>query len=174
MKESIFAGGCFWCMEPVFDAIPGVTETVVGYSGGKEEDPSYDDVASGKTGHAEAVLVRYDPSKVQYEKLLDEFWKNIDPTQSDGQFADRGRQYRTGIFYFDDEQRKLAEESKKKLQESGKFSKLIVTEISPATEFYRAEAYHQEYYKSNAVRYKLYKEGSGRAGFIRKMWGEEK
>ena len=168
-----FAGGCFWCMQPPYDNTPGVVETIVGYDGGTAKNPTYEEVSTGTTGHAEAVQVIYDPSKVTYEKLLEVFWHNIDPTQANGQFADRGPQYRTAIFYQNDEQKKLAEESKTSMEKSGKFHSKIVTEISPATEFYRAEDDHQSYYKKNSVHYKLYKVGSGRAGFIEKTWETE-
>jgi len=168
-----FAGGCFWCMQPPFDSAVGVEKTVVGYAGGKEKDPTYELVASGKTGYAEAVQVYYDSAKVTYQQLLDIFWRNIDPTQADGQFADRGPQYRTGIFFQNEEQRVLAEKSKAALQASSKFGRPIATEISPATEFYAAEEYHQEYYKKNENHYRLYKVGSGRAGFIERTWKSE-
>lgn len=168
-----FAGGCFWCMEPPFDNIPGVVETIVGYTGGQTENPTYEQISRGDTGHAEAVQVRYDPSKVTYQQLLDVFWRNIDPTQADGQFADRGPQYRTAIFVHNDEQRALAEASKRALQDSQKFDRPIVTSIEPAGDFYRAEEYHQDYYRKNSSHYELYKVGSGRAGFIERTWGEK-
>ena len=168
-----FAGGCFWCMEPPFEKLAGVISVTSGYTGGTKENPTYEEVSSGKTGHAEAIQVVYDPSKVSYEKLLETFWHNVDPTQPDGQFTDHGRQYRTAIFYHDEEQKRLAEASKQQLERSGKFNKPIVTEIVPATIFYRAEEYHQDYYKKNSVHYKLYRLGSGREGFVRKVWGQE-
>ena len=170
-KVATFAGGCFWCMEPPFEKLEGVVSVASGYSGGPEINPTYEQVASGRTGHAEAVEILYDPEKIRYEKLLEVFWMNIDPTQENGQFADRGRQYRTVIFYHDDEQKMKAEESKKSLGDSGKFSSPIVTDIEPFTSFYRAEDYHQDYYKKNPTHYKMYKKGSGREGFIERTWG---
>jgi methionine-S-sulfoxide reductase len=173
LAEATFAGGCFWCMEGPFDQLPGVKDTIVGYTGGAVADPSYEQVNSGTTGHTESVLVVYNPKEVSYEKLLETFWKNIDPTQVDGQFADRGSQYRTAIFFHNEEQKKLAEASKEKLASSGKFKKPIATTIEPASTFYRAEEYHQDYYKKNSIRYKLYRVGSGRADYIKRTWGEE-
>ncbi len=172
LAVATFAGGCFWCMQPPFDSAPGVVETIVGYTGGEEPNPSYELISTGRTKYAEAVQVRFDPSQTTYEQLLEVFWKNIDPTQGDGQFADRGPQYRTAIFFHNDEQKKLAEASKKDLQLAAKFAGSIVTQIVPATEFYRAEEYHQDYYKKNETHYNLYKVGSGRAGFIEKTWGK--
>jgi len=170
--EATFAGGCFWCMEPPFDSLSGVVETVVGYSGGKEKNPTYEQVWQGRTGHAEAIRVVYDPTKIDYETLLETFWINIDPTQEDGQFADRGRHYRTAIFYHDDSQKEKALLSKKKLEESGKFKKPIVTSVEKFVSFYRAEEYHQNYYEKNPIHYGNYKIGSGRAGFIERTWGK--
>lgn len=170
-KVATVAGGCFWCMEPPFERLEGVVEVTSGYSGGVEINPTYDEVASGRTSHAEAVEIVYDPEKISYEKILEVFWMNIDPTQADGQFADRGKQYRTAIFYHDDEQKMIAEDSKKKLEESGKFDKPIVTIIEPFKSFYKAENYHQDYYKKNSMHYKMYRKGSGREGFIEKTWG---
>jgi peptide methionine sulfoxide reductase msrA/msrB len=172
LKEAIFGGGCFWCMQPPYDKLKGVKKTYVGYSGGHTENPTYEEVASRTTGHVESVLVVYDPREVSYTELLNTFWKNIDPTQEDGQFADKGSEYRTVIFYGNEEEKKLAEESKKTLGDSGKFKKPIATAIEPASVFYRAEENHQEYYKKNAVHYKLYKMGSGREAFIKSQWGE--
>ncbi len=169
LKTAIFAGGCFWCMQPPFDQTEGVVKTRVGYAGGKTSNPSYEEVSSGASGHAEVIEVAYDPSKVDYEKLLDVFWKNIDPTTVDQQFADRGSQYRTAIFYLDDEQKKLAQASKEKIVNSGWYDRPIVTSIEPAGDFFPAEDYHQQYYKKNKVHYEMYKEGSGRAGYIRAM-----
>ncbi len=174
LSVATFAGGCFWCMQPPFDSTTGVEKTLVGYAGGKEPNPTYDLVSSGRTGYAEAVQVYFDAAKVSYEQLLEIFWRNIDPTQPEGQFADRGPQYRTAIFYQNEEQKKRAENSKAALQASSKFGRPIVTEISPATEFYAAEEYHQDYYKKNETHYKLYRAGSGRAGFIERTWGSEK
>ncbi len=173
LKRAIFAGGCFWCMQPPFDQTEGVVSTRVGYAGGTKKDPTYEEVSSGTTGHAEVIEAAYDPSKVSYEKLLDTFWKNIDPTTKNQQFADRGPQYRTAIFYLDEEQKQLALESKKKIEESGMYDRPIVTEISHAGEFYPAEDYHQKYYKKSKVHYELYKEGSGRVSYLRKMWGKQ-
>ena len=171
-REATFAGGCFWCMQPPFDSLTGVVETVVGYSGGKEENPTYEQVWQGRTGHAEAIRVVYDPEKIGYGTLLETFWINIDPTQEDGQFADRGRHYRTAIFYHDDSQKEEALLSKKKLEESGKFKKPIVTSVEKFVSFYRAEEYHQKYYEKNPIHYGNYKRGSGREGFIKRTWGE--
>ena len=170
--EATFAGGCFWCMQPPFDSLTGVVETVVGYSGGKEENPTYEQVWQGRTGHAEAIRVVYDPEKIGYGTLLETFWINIDPTQEDGQFADRGRHYRTAIFYHDDSQKEEALLSKKKLEESGKFKKPIATSVEKFVSFYRAEEYHQKYYEKKPIHYGNYKRGSGREGFIKRTWGE--
>jgi methionine-S-sulfoxide reductase len=172
-ERAAFAGGCFWCMEPPFDKIDGVISTTPGYTGGTEKNPTYEQVSSGKTGHLEAIEVTYDPSRVSYSQLLDVFWKNIDPTQKNGQFVDIGTQYRTAIFYHNEEQRRLALESRNRLQESRKFGKPIVTEIRPAMEFYAAEDYHQDYYMKNPIRYKYYRRGSGRDGFLEEIWGKK-
>lgn len=174
VHKATFAGGCFWCVEADFEKLPGVVEVISGYAGGDEEDPTYREVASGATGHVEAIEVRYDPSEVSYEELLDIFWRHIDPTDDGGQFVDRGRQYRTVIFYHDEEQRRLAEKSKRALGRSGKFQKPIVTEIVAFKNFYEAEEYHQDYYKKAPVRYKTYRTGSGRDRFIENVWGAEK
>ena len=173
LEKATFAGGCFWCMEPPFDKLDGVISTTSGYCGGKEKNPTYKQVSAGETGHAEAVEIWYDPSRISYAELLDVFWRNIDPTQKDGQFADTGAQYRTAIFYHNEEQRRLAETSKKELGNSDRFSKEIVTEIVPATPFYRAEEYHQDYYKKNPLRYKLYRYGSGRDDYLVRKWGKK-
>lgn len=172
LRRATFAGGCFWCMQPPYDKIKGVVATRVGYTGGHKKHPTYEEVCSGATGHAEAVEITYDPSQTSYRELLGVFWRNIDPTARDRQFADRGTQYRTAIFYHGDEQKRLAEESREALERSGKFPHPIVTEIVPASEFYPAEEYHQAYYVKNPVRYGLYKVGSGRESFIRNMWGD--
>ncbi len=172
-KKAAFAGGCFWCMQGPFDRLGGVIDTDVGYTGGEIENPKYEEVASGRTKHAEAIIVTYDPDKIGYEQLLDVFWMNIDPTDDGGQFADRGYQYRTAIFYHNEEQKALAEASKGRLEKSGKFKKPIVTNIEPANEFYRGEEYHQEYYKKNPIKYKLYKYGSGRGPYLEQKWGKE-
>ena len=173
LEKATFAGGCFWCMQPPFDKLDGVISTTVGYCGGKEENPTYKQVSAGNTGHAEAVEIVYDPSRISYVELLNVFWMNIDPTQENGQFADTGAQYRTAIFYHDEEQKRLAEVSKKELKNTGKFSKKIVTEIVPATPFYRAEEYHQDYYKKNPLRYKIYRYGSGRDDYLARKWGKK-
>jgi len=169
-KTAIFAGGCFWCMEPPFKLIDGVLEVTAGYTGGHVDNPAYEQVTSGNTGHYEAVRVVYDPERVGYENLLDVFWRQIDPTDDGGQFADRGTQYATAIFYSDDEQRKAAEESKARLNESAVFSNPVVTAILPAVPFYPAEEYHQDYSGKNAQHYLRYKIGSGRAGFLENTW----
>lgn len=169
--KAILAGGCFWCMEGPFEALEGVKSVVSGYTGGKEENPTYEQVSAGGTGHAEAIEIVFDPTKVSYEKILEVFWMQIDPTQADGQFVDKGKQYRSGIYYRDEEQKKIALESKKKLQESGRFGdKNIVTEIEKAEKFYPAEDYHQDYYKTHPGRYKSYRSHSGRDQFIEKVW----
>lgn len=171
--KAVFAGGCFWCMEGPFEALPGVLTVSSGYSGGQEANPTYEQVSSGATGHAESVQVVYDPSKVTYEQLLEVFWHNVDPTQAGGQFCDRGRQYRTAIFTADESQRSAAEESKRRLEASGKLSGRIVTEIVPAGRFYPAEEYHQDFYKKNPVRYQGYRRGCGRDARLRELWGAE-
>ncbi|MGD2185561.1 MAG: peptide-methionine (S)-S-oxide reductase MsrA [Desulfobacterales bacterium] len=173
LKTATFAGGCFWCVESDFEKVDGVVEAISGYAGGHQKDPTYKDVSAGGTGHAEAVEVRYDPEKITYRELLDVFWRHVDPTDAGGQFVDRGSQYRTAIFYHDEEQKRIAEESKSELDKSGRFSKPIVTEIVPLSKFYTAEDYHQDYYKKNALRYKFYRFGSGRDQFINKTWGAE-
>ena len=165
-----FAGGCFWCMEPPFEILDGVDEVIAGYSGGDTENPSYEEVLSGKTGHYEAVQIRYDPESITYEELLEVYWRQIDPTDSGGQFADRGSQYRTAIFYHDQKQKELAEKSKLQLEKSGKHDKPIVTEILPYKEFYVAEDYHQNYYQKNPVRYKAYRQNSGRENYLKEKW----
>jgi len=167
-----FAGGCFWCMQPVFDQMPGVLHTQVGYTGGLSKNPTYEQVSTGKTGHAEAIEIQYDPEKITYKALLTAFWHSIDPTTRDQQFADRGTQYRTVIYYHSDAQKKEALASKAQLQATGKFDKPIVTTIESAKPFYPAEGYHQCYYKSNPLHYEAYKIGSGRAGYIKRMWGK--
>ena len=168
----IFAGGCFWCMEGPFDVIDGVLSTTSGYTGGTKKDPIYKEVSSGSTGHAEAVEILYNPEKVSIEKLLDVFWHNIDPTVKDQQFCDHGTQYRTGIFYLDDAQRKAAELSKAALEKSKPFKAPVVTEITAATQFYPAEDYHQDYYIKNPVRYKFYRGGCGRDARLKELWGD--
>jgi peptide-methionine (S)-S-oxide reductase len=169
--KATFAGGCFWCVEEAFDKVPGVRATVSGYMGGKTRNPTYQSISTGTTGHAEVVQVEYDPAKVSYAQLLEVFWRNIDPTQRDGQFCDHGSQYRSAIFFHDEEQRKLAEASRAALAKNKPFKGEIVTEITRATEFYPAEDYHQNYYQTNPVRYKFYKNGCGREARLRELWG---
>ncbi len=166
-----FAGGCFWCMEPPYDALPGVISTTSGYMGGTKKNPSYEEVSLGTTGHAEVVQVLYDPKKVSYEKLLDVFWKNVDPTVRDRQFCDIGSQYRTAIFYHTDEQKRLAEASKKVLAKTKPFREDIVTPVVPGGEFWPAEDYHQDFYVKNPVRYKFYRTGCGRDARLKQLWG---
>lgn len=167
-----FAGGCFWCVESAFEGIDGVISVVSGYTGGHSQNPTYDEVSSGTTGHAEAVQITYDPKKVTYEKLLDVFWRQIDPTDKGGQFVDRGSQYRSEIFYHTDEQKRLAEDSRSALQRSGRYDKPVITPITKATRFFPAEDYHQDYYKKNPVRYKFYRHNSGRDQYLQKVWGK--
>ena len=169
-EKATFAGGCFWCMQPPYDDLPGVISTTVGYIGGDSKNPTYEEVCSGKSGHAEAIQIVFNPKKTSYEELLKAFWQNIDPTNAYGQFADVGSQYRTAIFYYNDKQKELALKSKKELEESGKYDKSIVTEIVEASKYYPAEEYHQEFYKKNPLRYNSYKIGSGRAGYLKEKW----
>jgi peptide methionine sulfoxide reductase msrA/msrB len=173
LKTATFAGGCFWCVESDFEKVDGVVEAISGYTGGSTPDPTYKEVSAGGTGHAEAVQVRYDPAKITYEELLDVFWRHVDPTDAGGQFVDRGSQYRSAIFYHDEEQKRIAEKSKEALEKSGRFSQPIVTEIVPLGEFYTAEEYHQDYYDKNPLRYKFYRLGSGRDQFLKRTWGDE-
>ena len=168
-EKATFAGGCFWCMQHPFDELTGVLSTAVGYTGGHKKSPTYEEVCSGKAEHAEAIEILYDPSQVTYSQLLDVFWRNIDPTTLNKQFADVGTQYRTAIFYHNEEQKRLAEASKEVLEKSDKHDKSIVTIITPASTFYKAEEYHQKYYEKCPVRYKLYKSGSGRNQYLEKM-----
>ena len=170
---AIFAGGCFWCMEPPFDALPGVISTTSGYTSGHTVDPTYQSTSSGKTGHTEAVKIVYDPSKVSYEKLLHVFWRNHDPLTANAQFCDRGSQYRAGIYFGSEEERKLAEASKAELEKSGRFKSKITTEIVAQTAFYNAEDYHQDYYQKNPIRYKIYRSGCGRDRRLNELWGAE-
>jgi peptide methionine sulfoxide reductase msrA/msrB len=170
-NTATFAGGCFWCTEADFEKVEGVVEVTSGYTGGHKENPTYDQVSAGGTGHVEAVEVVFDPQKVSYKDLLDIFWRHVDPTDPGGQFVDRGSQYRTAIFYHNDEQRRLAEKSKEELGKSQRFEKPIVTEIVKFTKFYRAEDYHQDYYKNHSIRYKYYRYASGRDQFLKKVWG---
>jgi peptide methionine sulfoxide reductase msrA/msrB len=174
VKVATFAGGCFWCTEADFEKAPGVVKVISGYAGGQKKNPTYEEVSSGTTGHVEAVQVYYDPAKVTYQQLLDYFWRHIDPTDGGGQFVDRGAQYRSVIFYQDEEQMRLAEKSKEALNHSGRFKKPVVTDIVKFTNFYPAEEYHQDYYKKNPLRYRYYRHGSGRDQFLTKVWGNEK
>jgi peptide methionine sulfoxide reductase msrA/msrB len=169
-EKATFAGGCFWCMEPPYKKLKGVKEVISGYTGGRKVNPTYEEVSSGSTGHLESIEVVYDPAVVSYEKLLDVFWKNIDPTDAGGQFVDRGGQYHSAIFYHTEDQKKAAEASKQRLARSGVFSQPIVTEILPAVTFYKAEEYHQDYYTKNPVRYKSYRFNSGRDQLLEKRW----
>jgi methionine-S-sulfoxide reductase len=171
-KTAIFAGGCFWCMQPPYDKTKGVTKTIVGYSGGDEVNPTYDQVSNKKTGHREVIQVTYDPAQISYSELVEIFWRNINPTQADGQFADIGLPYQSAIFYQNEEEKKIVEGSKEKLAQSGKFQKPIVTPILPEKPFYPAEDYHQKYSQKNEADYKRYYVGSGRAGFLQKTWGK--
>ncbi len=171
LEKATFAGGCFWCMQPFFDNTKGVKKTTVGYTGGHMINPSYEEVSSGTTGHAEAIQIEFDPKEVSYEKLLDIYWRNIDPTQVNGQFADQGTQYRTAIFYHSDEQKRIAEQSKKDLRTSGRFDRPIVTQIVPASAFYPAEEYHQKYYLKSTGQYNMYHDNSGRPEYLEKTWG---
>jgi peptide methionine sulfoxide reductase msrA/msrB len=170
LQTATLAGGCFWCVESDFEKVPGVVEVISGYAGGRGENPTYENYA--EKGYVEAVQVIYDPAKVTYQKLLDYFWRHIDPTDAGGQFVDRGPQYRSAIFYHDTEQQNLAEASKRALEKSGRFNKPIVTEIVPFTNFFRAEDYHQDYYKTHALKYKYYRWNSGRDQFLEKVWGK--
>ncbi len=171
-EKATFAGGCFWCMVKPFDSYDGIHAVVSGYTGGELENPTYEQVCTNATGHKEAVQITFDPSVFPYEQLVQMFWTQIDPTDPGGQFYDRGSSYETAIFYHSDTQKEIAEESKKALELSGKFSKPIVTSILEAKPFYPAEQYHQDYYKKNPTHYERYQVGSGRAGFKQKMWGE--
>jgi peptide-methionine (S)-S-oxide reductase len=168
-----FAGGCFWCMEPPYDKLPGVTATISGYMGGRTLNPTYQDVSAGTTGHAEVVQVVYDPKKVSYEKLLEVFWVNIDPTVKDRQFCDSGTQYRTAIYFHNEEQRKAAEASKAAVEKAKPFKEPIVTPLEMAGPFYPAEDYHQDYYTKNPVRYQFYRNGCGRDARLKSLWGDK-
>ena len=170
-KIATFAGGCFWCMEPPFDKVEGVLSTTSGYTGGHKVKPTYEEVSSGTTGHAESLQVVYDPSKVSYEKLLEVFWHNIDPEAKDRQFCDVGQQYRSAIFYHDEDQKQKALASKKELEASGRLKSPIATQIVPATTFYPAEEYHQDYYLKNPIRYKFYRFNCGRDQRLKEIWG---
>ena len=169
-RTAVFAGGCFWCIQPAFDKAKGVIKTVVGYCGGSEPNPTYELVSSEKTGYRESIQITYDPAKISYDQLLEIYWRQIDPTQADGQFTDIGPSYRAAIFYGNDNEKRVAETSKEKLARSGKFNKPIVTEILPAMKFYPAEAYHQKYYQQNPEHFEAFEEGSGRVSFKKKAW----
>jgi peptide-methionine (S)-S-oxide reductase len=169
-ETATFAGGCFWCMEPPFDKLEGVISTTSGYTGGHKKDPTYQEVSHGGTGHAEAVQIIYDPEKISYTRLLDVFWHNVDPTNAHGQFCDNGDQYRSEIFYHNEEQRRLAVASKQDLEKHKQFAAPIVTRISPATTFYPAEDYHQNYYQNNPIRYKYYRFSCGRDRRLEELW----
>jgi methionine-S-sulfoxide reductase len=171
-KTAVLAGGCFWCIQPAFDKTPGVLKTIVGYCGGTEPNPTYELVTLEKTQYRESIEITYDPAKVSYEQLLDVYWKQIDPTQSDGQFTDIGPSYRAAIFYGNDEEKKIAEASKDKLAQSGKFKKPIATEILPTLKFYPAEDYHQKYYRENPGHFEAFEQGSGRVRFKETVWGK--
>ncbi len=168
--KATFAGGCFWCMEPPFEKLEGVIDVTSGYTGGHTENPSYEEVLAGGTGHMEAIQILYDPNKISYLELLDVFWRQIDPTDPGGQFVDRGSQYGTAIFYHNEEQRVFAEKSKKELENSGIYENPVVTKIIKGSTFYKAEAYHQDYYKNNSIRYKYYRYNSGRDQYLKKIW----
>jgi len=171
--EAIFAGGCFWCMETAFEGVPGVLSAVSGYTGGTKKNPTYEEVSSGSTGHAESVKVTFDPSKISYAKLLDIYWHNIDPVSANGQFCDRGTQYRSAIFYLDDAQKKAAEDSKRAIEAKYHLGKPIVTEITRAGEFTAAEEYHQDFFKKSPVRYHTYRLGCGRDRRLKEVWGND-
>ncbi len=173
LEKATFAGGCFWCMQPAFDVLEGVVSTSVGYTGGELENPSYEQVCSGRTGHVEAIEIIFDPLRISFRELIETFWKNINPVQGGGQFADHGPQYRTVIFYHNEEQRLMAEESKLALEQSGKFQGRIATELKAAGPFYKAEEHHQADYLKNPVHYNYYKIGSGRKSFLEKLWGKK-
>ncbi len=173
MAVATFAGGCFWCMEGPFDDTAGVVSTTSGYTGGSKDAPTYEEVSAGGTGHAESVRVLYDPKKVTYERLLEVFWRNVDPLTPNAQFCDHGPQYRSAIFTQDEAQRQAAEASKKALEASGRFKKPIVTEIVPAGKFWPAEDYHQDFYVENAFRYRFYRTGCGRDARLRELWGDQ-
>ncbi|OYT18240.1 MAG: peptide-methionine (S)-S-oxide reductase [Nitrospira sp. UW-LDO-01] len=170
--KAYFAGGCFWCMEEAFEKVEGVVTVVSGYMGGTAANPTYEEVSAGRTGHAESVEVIYDPTKVTYQKLLDAFWHNVDPITPNAQFCDHGTQYRSAIFYSSEEEKRQAEESKSAIEQAKKFPAPIVTQLTAASTFYRAEDYHQDYYKKNPLRYKYYKYGCGRASRLEALWGK--
>jgi len=171
LEKATFAGGCFWCMEHPFDALPGVASVTAGYTGGQKKNPTYQEVSAGGTGHAEAVQIVFDPSKITYAKLLDVYWRNVDPTTKDRQFCDVGNQYRSAIFYHTEEQRRAAVQSKEALEKTKPFKEPVATEIVPAGEFTPAEEYHQHYYKKNPLRYRYYRSGCGRDRRLKELWG---
>jgi peptide-methionine (S)-S-oxide reductase len=171
---AVFAGGCFWCMEPPFEALPGVLSVTSGYTGGRKQNPTYEEVSAGGTGHVESVQVLYDPATIAYERLLEVFWHNIDPTDGSGQFCDRGSQYRPVLFVHDEEQRRLAEASKAALESNKPFKAPVVVEIAPAGVFWPAEEYHQQYHRKNPIRYKYYRRGCGRNARLAELWGPPK
>jgi peptide-methionine (S)-S-oxide reductase len=173
LQRATFAGGCFWCMEHPFDELPGVVSVTSGYSGGRTKNPTYQEVSAGGTGHAESVQVVYDPAKVSYQKLLERYWHNIDPTAKDRQFCDSGNQYRSAIFYQNEEQHRFAVQSLKALEQSRVLKAPVVTEIVPASEFYPAEEYHQHYYKKNPIRYTYYRTSCGRDKRLKELWGDK-
>lgn len=173
LETATFAGGCFWCMEPPFEKLEGVVSVTSGYTGGKEKNPTYEEVSSGSTGHAESIEVQYDPEKISYQQLLDVFWHNIDPTTPNRQFCDRGSQYRSAIFYHNEKEKQLAEESKRKIESMSEFKGRVYTEITAASTFYPAEGYHQDYYKKNPIRYKTYRSGCGRDARLKELWGDK-
>ena len=173
LKTAVLAGGCFWCIQPAFDKAPGVIKTMVGYAGGTEPNPTYELVTSERTKYRESLQITYDPSKISFAQLLDIYWKQINPTQSDGQFTDIGPSYRAAIFYGSDEEKKIAEESKERLAKSGRFNKPVVTEILPAMKFWPAEDYHQQYYRKNPEHFEAFEYGSGRVSYGKKTWGED-
>lgn len=170
--KAYFAGGCFWCMEEAFEKVDGVIAAISGYMGGTVQNPSYEEVSSGRTGHAESVEVLYDPSKVSYNQLLEAFWRNVDPITPNAQFCDHGTQYRAAIFYQNDQEKRFAEESKQAIEQSKRFTQPIVTQIVLASQFYAAEEYHQDFYKKNPIRYKFYKYNCGRAQRLDELWGK--
>jgi len=170
--KAYFAGGCFWCMEEAFEKVEGVLSATSGYMGGKVANPSYEEVSAGRTGHAESVEVVYDPAKVSYQKLLDAFWRNVDPITPNAQFCDHGSQYRSAVFFQTDEEKRASDTSKQAIERSKRFTEPIVTQIVMASQFYPAEEYHQDFYKKNPIRYKLYKYNCGRAQRLEELWGK--
>ena len=171
-SQATFAEGCFWCTEYVFESVKGVQEAISGYAGGKKKNPTYEEVSAGITGHAEVLQVVYDPKKLSYEKLMDVYWRNVDPTVKDRQFCDAGTQYRTAVFYHSPEQKRIADESRSKLEKTKPFKAPIVTPVQAAVDFWPAEEYHQDYYKKNPVRYKFYSTSCGRAARLEELWGK--